>query len=1306
MGIILSGDDCVAQGNRVTGFRSDTSTLGTGISVTGPRCSVLGGTIDASRTGVALAAAGCKAIGITNLTANTGITLSGADCFVEGCFVEVDATIGLMGINISGANANITGCTLLNTRAVWAGETPIGIRINATGVKIDNSRIDGWRNATDSFGYGIQVVGGSGRFNISDCSISTCWNGVEVTVTGLADWSIIGTRFRTLDRLGIAATGCSNIVISGCNLEQPGDLYGIFLGIGTLDSVVTGNYINGNTGATNVGIELDGTDTGPTRTSRFTVTGNTIEQVSSAGILLSGYVQNGSISGNQVDGFLSSAPLDPTATGIRLVTGGAGTLIKSVGISGNTVQRCTKGITLEGTITVPIDDVTIDGNTIHHCGLAQAAVTITNYASFGSFGIGAEQVRRLTVSNNTIYKIGRQINASDVEGFPTSGGTKVVAQGVTLNNCRGATVVGNTISDIMSTGSAPSGFGTGIYLHQGSAGQGAGVTFSNRGVVVSDNNIFWNTGLAGNAEGTHGILVQVEKGTDPATAMHLMAEVAVGNNTVQNVQTALIAVSVGEECSFRTASVVGNSGATSDADGILLSISADGSMHSVAVRSNTLEGLGTRGVVLDAGTDASVMFVQLDDNVVRDSADSGIVAVCGSAATMSDVSLSGNAVSSAGAHGVSLTANTTPGATEFTRFNVSRNTVTDPTDDGIHIQVFNLDLEDLVVDGNTVGGDTGPTGYGIYVETDGAVNTTRVDMARVTISNNRVLVTGVPALALEAQGTYTDLVVANNQLKGSNNVGQVLVILTNGAVVAADEYHDRISITGNVVSHGIGSSLYFDGDFKVRDLLIAGNQFIEADAATGVCLAITLLGSNNGGQPSINNWSIIDNMFRSSQNEGLNLNFDSTTAGAELKNIKVSNNNFQRCAYTGLGNTALRVTSRSPIINLDVSGNLFENCGAVDDELLGNVHLALGSDTATANPVVVNLQAVHNQFRDCLGTAIHLLENPAGPVIELDTRNVNISGNMAVDQRNNIVRVTLTAAATVRDLSVCENSLSIVDTTNEGVDAGISVSLGTGISNNIRVNNNTIDSVDLDGIDVILTTTTNGLQVNGNVINGVGAHAISVVLDSGNLESASVSNNTIKSPAFMGVRITDGVGAGFVYGLSVQGNTVSGSGQDGIRLFFVDTTTFGAVSVNDNIVRDWGTGIVPVDNGIRVKCGDATSVSISNNDLATTMDNVTGFAVDVVGVVRSFTITDNALRLTGATTISMLWASGAGADQFGVVVTGNTFSGAVTGVNASGSFSPERSVVSNNCERTSGGAGTWATFVGYFTFSVVATNQD
>jgi hypothetical protein len=79
---------------------------------------------------------------------------------------------------------------------------------------------------------------------------------------------------------------------------------------------------------------------------------------------------------------------------------------------------------------------------------------------------------------------------------------------------------------------------------------------------------------------------------------------------------------------------------------------------------------------------------------------------------------------------------------------------------------------------------------------------------------------------------------------------------------------------------------------------------------------------------------------------------------------------------------------------------------------------------------------------------------------------------------------------------------------------------------------------------------------------------------------------------------------------------------------------------------------------------------------------------------------------SAANTTSLLFDPDVSADQLNLSFTGNNFRGAATGVSYAGSFAPQYSVVANNVERTSGGAGAWSTFVAPFTNSITTPNQD
>lgn len=1380
VGIHLSGNDSIAQGCYVSNFRNTTNPLtAAGYWIEGDRCSVSGGTVDLAQFGVLVDGDDSKFDGVNVVTSNTCFRLQGANPLLANCLASIDSTTGTTGISVqsAGTGTMIANCRVECGRTVWAGETPLGVQFNAANAKMVNTRVTGFRNSGDALGYGLGVTAG-GSFNVSGCTFDTCYNGVAVTVTAIDNWQIVGNRFASIDIAAVSAAACSNIVISNNTFEAPGTSPAISLGNGTTDAVVSGNYINGNQ-VTTVGIQLSGADGGATRTRRFTIADNVIEQMTTAGIFLNGYVQNGTVVGNQVDGFLAADAVNPTATGIRLLAVATGALPKYVTVADNTVWRCARGITAVGTNADPVHQLTFEGNNVHHCGVAQTGATITSFTTAGSVGIGIDHGRQVVVSNNTVYKIGVIISNTDVEAFPTTGGVDVNSQGILVHNTLGCSVTGNTVTDSMSTGS---GTGNGIFVRQGGAGHGAGNTFSNQGVAVSGNNVLWNSGLAGNGSGTFGVEVVVERGTDPATAAHAMSDVSLVNNVIRLMKTAAIRVLVGTESNLAGLVIEGNAVRESSVDGIR--VETNGSSASIlnraAIVGNTINTITAIGIALIPGGVGSFSGVSVDENSVESTGSHGISVIPSVVnCAIGDISVSGNKLANVSVAGSGILFLNSIAAVAFEHFTIRGNHITNAQDtggDAIRVASTDIPIRDVVISDNVIGNplNVGSPGRGITVSTT-VSGASDVPMRRITIAGNTILTANNTCVRVLSDGLIENLKIVNNVLDTNASPGRPLSILTT-RTNSANEYVEGLVISGNTCTGGIGSRLELTNGNKLRGLVVSGNTFsdtTEGASETGdhAGFSVSVKTVNAGGStPSVSDLAFTGNTFSECDEQGLSLRFGDSADEVtdDIVDVSIVGNAFSRCTTgaTFNGSAVIRYAANGPTRNLIIANNTIADSTGEDAISQGAIHVLCSHSTGT-DLSIENLQVTGNSLNGCGGCGIKVEDSALGTA--WTASNINIVGNTIQDQMNDAVRLALGAFTVARMVSVSgnaidgvsgptasdlginilgptANTLALVSVQNNRirnagsttggngqivVDAANALS-GLNISGNIisaggftggifveasgtlqdvNVNDNTVNDTSADGIIVSVTGANDisTLTVSGNTLVSSGDDGIQVLWAGGVLESCSITGNSVLSTGSgQGIQV-GALNAGTIRGLTVVGNTLRSTFQDGIAVNLATTGgTLLSITVANNAIHNFNTNNSSTfDGGLRMTGEDATGVVVSGNTFVSAQSEAVGLHFDIEGVIRSFNVCDNVTDLgDAANTTSMVFDTGASADQLGMSFTGNSFRAAVNGVNAAASsFAPQRSVVAHNSERITAGAGTWAAFAAAFTNSIVAPNQ-
>lgn len=1234
-GILVEGDDSIVQGCYVSGFSNSVNPLlGVGIWLTGDRATVTGGTIDLGQFGFVVDGANAKIDSVNVVTTNTCFRLQGDGTAVSNCLAHPDPTTGHTGISVQalGPNTTITGCRVINTRAAWAGETPIGVQFSAANGKMVNTFIGNFRNPGDALGFGLAVTTGGGAFNVTGCTIDTCYNGIVLTAIDTDDWEVTGCRFNNIDIVGISAAGCANIVISNNTFEDPGSTAAIVLGNGTQNAVVSGNHIDGNEN-TNSGISFSGTDTNTTRTRRFTIADNTIQAVLQAGIILNGYVQNGTVVGNHVDGFLASDANNPRASGIGLLSAATGALVRQITLSNNTVWRCVRGIIAIGTNADPVHQLTFDGNNVHHCGVAQTGATITTFATGGSAGIGVDQGRQIVVSGNTINKIGRLISNTDVEGFPNTAGPDVLSQGIFLNNCLGCDVTGNTVTDSMSTGA---GFGNGIYIRQGGAGHGAAATFTNNNVVVSNNNTLWNTGLGGNGEGNHGVLVQVDRGTDPATAAHVMSNVVVNGNVVRLVKTAGIRVGVGTESTMDGLVVSGNSVRESAAGGIR--VESNGSTASVlnraAINGNTVVSVTGVGIAATPGGVGVFTGVSIDGNAIENTDSHGIAIIPGvTGVVVGDLTVSNNKLLNTSVAGNAIALLNSVGATPFEHIAVRGNQISnaqDATTDAIRILSTDVTLRDVVVADNTIANpaNVGTPGRGVSIITNVSLSTAN-GMRRISVTGNTIHCADNHCLAVRADGLVENLVISDNILDTNASPGRPIFIETD-RTTSANEAVEGVVVSGNVCKGGIGSRMALTNGNRLRGLTVIGNHFsnaVEGEVEEGdhAGLSVSIKTINTGGStPGISNLAITGNSFFENEAQGLSLRFGASAdeVADGIADVSVIGNTFSRCTVGGthVGSSVCRYAANGATRNLTIANNTFADCTGEDSITQGTIHV-LAVHTTGTDASIENLAITGNSLNNCGGCGIKFEDSLFGTTFTAD--GLVISGNRIQNQVNDAIRVSFAVATAARMLDISNN---VIDTVNgpTASDLGINVIGPAGVALvDVNILNNQIRNAGTttggDGqIVVDCGNALLGLNICGNNIAAGDFTAGIFVEASSTLSDVVISNNAINEPSPDGIFI-QATGANDISTLTVCGNSIVNAGDDGIQVSW-NGGTLSSCTINNNVINN------PAAQGIQVGVANSgfvegltvngNTVRSSNSDgIQINLDNAAGSleAVSVVG---------------------------------------------------------------------------------------------
>lgn len=1326
----------------ISGFYNSTGSSGYFVLASGA-CSdivVSGGVMETAWVGIAAAGGTNRLItGVVLENFQTGVSIAGSSNQITGCSLVASSTFGVEGVRTTGTDLAVTGCTLTNARAVYTGQIPIGIALTGENAKVSDCLLRGWRNAGGSLGAACSVLTGASQVTFDGNTVEDCWTGfVSDTGAAASDLLVIGNTFRDIDQNPIFMPNSDQVRIHGNTITGGGANTGIQTQ-NSVDVEITNNRIIGDA-TLPVGLQVSGTDLAANRCHRVVIMGNTITGCTTDGILLSGYVQNGVVSGNTVDNYLSATPFDPTANAcIRIVSSPTTDLIKGIEVTGNICLRSRSGIVVSGVnATNLLESVTISNNTVHHCCYGQGAVV-------PAVGVDAIWTRNLRVTGNNIYRIGRGINDTDVEGDPAAG-PESLSVGVRVQNSTVSCVSGNTIADLAYSGG--SGSSAGIQFFNTSTV----AAFDARDVVVSSNQLSTADGLTEMSSGIH-----VDSGGTAAATTIL--GLAIQDNVVRRVSGAGVLVSSSGNCSIQQATIAGNT---------------------VSQCNSALLGYGVALIAANgfAFTDGIIREVDIAHNTIGNTANDGIQAFVATGGILTGVSVRGNVVAESGNRGIVVGTSDSPVA--FNTIAIDENMVIGPSNEGISIEISDFSATDLSVCNNVVTGVDGGAAAGRAISVTSTRNLVDInDVTRLSVCSNRTHSANV-------NGIYVNL---DGALHGANFIGNVVNVNLSSEclqiqcdpvnTVLSETYMEDVTISGNTfMCFDNCVDVVLNRGVKLRNFTYVGNTHHIFGGASGLSLVVS--NATVGSGQAVYGLTISSNSFDGTSSSAINLFLgDTITEIDACSNIAVTDNRFTNCNFAGVDDRVVYVRALGLVNNLKIVGNTFADCGDIEDDTTGNIDVRLGVNgpgDAGRNIIVSN-----NVFEGCSGCAVLIRDHAVAATCSLF--NIQVERNEVYSQTNNAIALLFSDVTTAQGIAVSHNIIQSVGNAGLTSDTGIlyagpsatSTDQLSIVGNVVRgTGNNSVNGA----IQVDIAEDINDLKIDGNTLYDLDALTAAIYVEVDGLWlNGSVSGNTVNLSAFDGIHLkATGVDAGTTgfRGIAISGNSINASGTDGIvtssavvastPIFdnititnnTVDTCRNGisischgltssvvsgnsvqdsvrhgiwvnvednsyGLSISNNVIYQWNTAdAVGPYGGIRVELAtvnteSAQSVSLSGNSVTSTHINCYGFWFVATPAITGMVIADNTTDMGNvAGTRSLYFEAGTGS-QAGLNIVGNTLRRAVAGngVNFTGSFAPSYSICTNNVERTGTGAssGNWGTggagtFTFPFTNSVVVNNQD
>ena len=706
---------------------------------------------------------------------------------ISNTYVELEDSTGLNGISLQGSYHSVDNCDIWNWRtngSYGVGVIPVGVSFNGIHCKVQNTKVRNFLNTQTpaaSVGHAVEWDGSASHGLVSDCILQD--SGIDLP-NGASAMVITGNKI----------TGCGDIA---GGVTQPALIsvgYAAAVGVS-----VTGNLCDCLATAA-YGIRFLGDD--GLYGHNILIDSNTIiapNGASSAGIHITKRYRDWTISNNKVDGFISTAPTDPVATGI-LLDGASAQLPSSGAIQGNSIVRCAQGIICQGdnaanAVTGALAEIQITDNKISYCCRASAwPLFDTFFAVGGSMGIGVEFCRAIMIEGNQIHQMGVINDASGAISIPGGGASNEMASGIYVRNSTSVGVDNNQIGPVYCNSTGPAIlFAQPIRIDCRTTGLVAGSTFTMDVISVDGNTI--TGGGATPPHGTGGtncgIFVGSDNGTDDPTNVNQIQGLSICGNQITNIANPL---SFGGN---PTAGIAVQQG-----------------------RIGTTGGLGTTSEV------------QINDNIIRGVVGVGIqvfgAAISNVGATLNAVSVSSNMLedithASESVAGIQLRSRE---GCRITSAAITENTISVVNDaaiqaycgvtasGGITSVIQEVRISENRVLGVTAGVST--ASVGVWAEVDGPDGT----LANIRISENSLgtIVGGVANVVegVRIDHALTDIVayeVSNNTIK---------------AVTAG------VRILGSTPSSGFSTG-------SMREVFIDNNTMVVVDAAAASHFGIYLL---------------------------------------------------------------------------------------------------------------------------------------------------------------------------------------------------------------------------------------------------------------------------------------------------------------------------------------------------------------------------------------------------------------------------------------------------------------------------------
>ena len=617
--------------------------------------------------------------------------------------------------------------------------------------------------------------------------------------------------------------------------------------------------------------------------------------------------------------------------------------------------------------------------------------------------------------------------------------------------------------------------------------------------------------------------------------------------------------------------------------------------------------------MVSVALNASSAPIVITDTVVTGNSASGVnVALTNSVGqdvTITNVTANGN-----GANGVSVTGNGgTLGDVQLTNVTANNNTL-----NGINVDLQNLQLTSLLVDGQGTATANGNTLDGVHVALNNVTGVPSLQVGGYAQVNGN----GQDGIDVSALATALGLVDLSNNTVNNGLLGNGISLVLNSNVTGPITMDsnvvnvsglDGIRINLNGVTGGADVSTT---NSNINNSGAIGINFTAVGATLGNVLLDPTIVQNSqldGAHYDFTNATLASflvdqltflNSGLSGAGDGLDVILDGAGGGpVTVSNTTATNSRDRGIAVHGSGGLNL-----GDITFTDVSSNSTNNSAGVaillDGGTVGSIHL----DNVTANdsggqgirvslgPLTVGPEV----FIRGLGTATANLNGGDGVSLVMSnvvgTPDVEVSGYGSVDQNGG--RGIVVALSNNPIGSVLVDSNTISNSGGRGLDVILN---GVTASPDVTVSNTTSRISGGRGVSIAGSGATLGDVTLTNVSSDTttAGEGVAIVLDTGTVGAINLTNVSANASASTGILVdlnTETVGSpiALVGGLA---SFSTNNGGDGIFVNLNTVTGTPDVSITDyaNVFNNAGRGIALVSNGSPVGAVDVSRNTVDNS---------------------------------------------------------------------------------------------------------------